>query len=164
MYSAYIHVCVCVCVCTRAHLESCQDARFLRIWWITSGTRHTAEAFSFGVKSISYSDHSTHLTGGCENQTVLTHKIKSQRYIQINTFPLLTHSSFAIRVSVDLTIVLDDGQAGRNGGHHLILTVLRAGAASWLLTAAVIAIEHPKRVSPLPLWTWGAFSLHKKTK
>lgn len=37
---------------------------------------------------------------------------------------VLTHSSFAIGVSINLPIVLDDGQACRHGGHHLILTVL----------------------------------------
>lgn len=37
---------------------------------------------------------------------------------------VLTHSSLAIWVGVHLAIVLDDGQTGRNGGHHLILAVL----------------------------------------
>lgn len=46
-------------------------------------------------------------------------KLKSQAY-----FHSLTHSSLAIGVGVDLAIVLDDGQAGRDGGHHFILAVL----------------------------------------
>lgn len=66
-------------------------------------------------------------------------------------FHVLTHSSLSVRIGVDLTIVLDDRQAGRDGGHHFILTVLRAGAAGRLLAAAVIAIKHPERVSPLSL-------------
>lgn len=39
-------------------------------------------------------------------------------------FHALTHSSFAIRVGIDLAIVLDDGKTGRDGGHNLILTIL----------------------------------------
>lgn len=45
-------------------------------------------------------------------------KTTLQTYVHV-----LTHSSLAIRVGVDLAIVLDDRQAGRDGGHHLILTV-----------------------------------------
>lgn len=36
----------------------------------------------------------------------------------------LTHSGLAVGVGVDLAIVLDDGQAGGDGGHYLIVTVL----------------------------------------
>ena len=56
----------------------------------------------------------------------------------------LTHSSLAVGVGVDLAIVLDDGQTGRDGGRHLILAVLCAGAAGGLLAAAVVAIKHPE--------------------
>lgn len=74
----------------------------------------------------------------------------------------LTHSSLAIRVRVDLSIVLNDGQAGGNGRHHLILAIFWTGAAGGLLTTAIVAIEHPERVSPLTLQTWGAFSLYNQ--
>lgn len=166
-------------------LESCQDASLFGIWGITPGTGHTAEAFCFGVESISYSNHSTHLTRGCRKKRRGFQNITSshgrtcadkfiftsgiakaqelEQKIQKAEVPrdiqALTHSSLAVRVGVDLAIVLDDGQAGWDGGHHLIFTVLWAGAAGGLLTAAVITIEHPERVSPLSLWTWGAFSL-----
>lgn len=36
----------------------------------------------------------------------------------------LTHSGLAVGVGVDLAIVLDDGQASGDGGHHLIVAVL----------------------------------------
>lgn len=51
------------------YLESCQDAGFLGIWGVTPGAGHTAEALGFRVKSISYSNHPTHLAGGCKTQT-----------------------------------------------------------------------------------------------
>ena len=69
---------------------------------------------------------------------------------------VLTHSCLAIGISVNLSIVLNDGQGC---GNHLILTIIRAGTTGRLLTTAVITIKHPKRVPPLSFGTWGALSL-----
>jgi len=63
---------------------------------------------------------------------------------------LLTHSSFSIRIGVDLAVVFDDRQAGWDAG-DFILTVLRAGAATAVFTATVISVKHPERISSLPL-------------
>lgn len=77
------------------------------------------------------------------------------------TWKLLTHSCFSIRIGVHLAVVFDDWQAGGDA-RDFILTVLWAGAATAVFTAAVIPVKHPKRISPLPLWAGSVLSLGMK--
>lgn len=154
------------------HLQSCKNAGLFGIGGITPWTWHAAEALCFGVKSIPHTNHSTHLARGCGKRDVTPWqssihfancsrwRIAKERGGVASLHSNLTHSSLAVGVGVHLAIVLDDGQASWDGGHHLIVTILWARTAGRLLTAAFIAIVHPEWVSPLTLWTGGAFSLN----
>lgn len=99
------------------------------------------------------------------------HRLKS-----INTQPLaltqhiLTHARFAIRISINLPIVLDNWETGWQRS-NLLLTFIWAGAAAGVLTTTIITVKHPEWVSTFPFHSGTMFCLKiqnnqttKKTK
>lgn len=62
-------------------------------------------------------------TSGIAKAQELEQKLQKAETESPRDIQALTHSGLAVGVGVDLAIVLDDGQAGGDGGHHLIFAV-----------------------------------------
>lgn len=74
---------------------------------------------------------------------------------------ILTHARFAIWISINLPVVLDNWKTGWQRS-NLLLTFIWTGTAAGVLTTTIITVKHPERVSMFPFHSWTMFCLKIK--